>query len=266
MIANEISMILGDCWSVLSVSPDMALYFDTKSLDFVPQSILIAAFPYLLPEEYYRDRNISRYAVVQDYHSVIGKKLEETVQILRMHFPQNEFRCYCDNSPIREVALAERAGLGVRGKHNVLITKLYGSWVFLGEIVCAKPLAVAHFVEPFVHPCENCHASCRTVCPSAALSDTGLNREICVSALSQKKGTLSPGDAALLRQAGSAWGCDCCQEACAYNKTVQPAAIAEFWDATIAVLTEENLSFPNRAYTWRGQAVPRRNLSLLQSE
>ena len=104
--------------------------------------VVAAAFPYRLLEEFYAGRNISRYAVPRDYHAVCGGCLEHACVLLRAAYLGEEFIWFCDNSPLPEVELAQRAGLGVRGRHNLLITEQYGSWVFLGEIVTSAKLIV----------------------------------------------------------------------------------------------------------------------------
>lgn len=102
----------------------------------IPQrakSVIVCLFPYHVAEP--QRRNISRYAMVEDYHIVAGNMLKAACERLKSAFPENEFVFFTDNSPIREVSSAVRAGLGVLGKNGLLIHPKYGSFVFIGEIV-----------------------------------------------------------------------------------------------------------------------------------
>ena len=96
------------------------------------KSVIVCVFPYYTEDD--GPRNISRYAAVPDYHRVAGELLERACQELSGMFP-NTFVSFADNSPIREVDAALRAGHGVLGKNSLLIHPVYGSWVFLGAIV-----------------------------------------------------------------------------------------------------------------------------------
>ncbi|MCL2300238.1 MAG: DUF1730 domain-containing protein [Firmicutes bacterium] len=221
-----------------------------------------AAFPYLLPEEYYAGRNVSRYAVVRDYHAVCGARLERACALLRAAFPGEEFHWHCDSNALPEAALAEQAGLGIRGKHNLLITKEYGTWVFLGEIVTAAKLPMLN-AKCTMHNCQSCSA-CAAACPTGALSESGFAKEKCLSRITQRKGALSSEEEALMRLTGTAWGCDLCQEACPHNQNAKIAPLPEFLLDPIAHITEDT-PLAGRAFAWRGEAVIRRNIRALHN-
>jgi len=226
-----------------------------------PRAVIAAAFPYLLPEECYAGRNIARYAVVEDYHKICGARLERACALLRERFPGEEFAHYCDRSPLPEVALAQRAGLGVRGRHNLLITEDYGSWVVLGEIITTAELPRISNCQLSIINCQLCEAPCVIACPTGAL-DNGFDKAKCLSYLSQRKGALDPEIAAHLRQSNSAWGCDLCQEACPRNRGVKINPLPEFLANAAPRLDAQAL--PNdRAYAWRGRAVLERNIGNL---
>jgi len=226
--------------------------------------VIAAAFPYRLPEEYYAGRNVSRYAVPRDYHAVCGERLERACALLREVWPGEEFVWFCDNSPLREVELARRAGLGARGRHGLLITKEYGTWVFLGEIVTTAALPVSESA-PLLNPCEGCAAPCAAACPTGALGTSGFDAQKCLSAATQRKGGLSPEEEELLRRAQSAWGCDLCQEACLANQNACIAPLSEFLVDIMAHVTPET-PIAGRAYAWRGDGVIRRNLGATNNE
>jgi len=221
--------------------------------EYEGNSVIAAAFPYLLPEECYAGRNVSRYAVPRDYHGICGARLEKACALLREAFPGEEFRWHCDSSALPEVELAIKAGLGVRGKHNLLITEEYGSWVFLGEIVSSAKLTGNCQLSTV--NCTQCSA-CVRACPTGALGEWGFNKAKCLSFITQRKGVLSPEEEALLREAGSVWGCDLCQEACPHNRNAKIAPLPEFLREPIAHVTE-NTPIEGRAYAWRGEAVVR---------
>jgi len=224
---------------------------------------IAAAFPYLLPEEYYRGRNVSRYAVVRDYHEICGTRLEQACVRLRELYPGKHFEWHLDYPPLPEVHLAELAGLGHQGRHNMFITPAYGSWVFLGEIKSEVHLQSCDRHMP-KNSCASCAAPCVAACPTGALRMDGtFDRTICLSAISQRKGGLTPEEADLIRKTGIAWGCDLCQEACLRNKNIRTAPLAEFLDDPVAHVTTQT-PLQGRAYAWRGKAVIHRNLGILE--
>jgi len=226
---------------------------------------IAAAFPYLLPEEYYRGRNVSRYAVVRDYHDICGARLEQACAQLREIYPGKAFEWHLDYPPLPEVRLAELAGLGHQGRHNMFITRAYGSWVFLGEIKSEVALPGCDRNTP-KGSCTGCAAPCVAACPTGALrADGTFDRSLCLSAISQRKGDLTQKEAELLRQMGIAWGCDLCQEACLRNQNIRTAPLAEFLIDPVAHVTAQT-PLAGRAYAWRGQAVIHRNLGMLDKE
>jgi len=224
------------------------------------KTVIAAVFPYLLPEEYYAGRNVSRYAVVRDYHEVCGARLESACALLRAAFPGEEFQWHCDSTALPEIDLAEKAGLGVRGKHGLLITEEYGSWVFLGGIVTAAKLSMLN-AECIMLNCTGCNA-CIDACPTGALSQDGFARGKCLSRITQRKGALPSEEQGLMRRAGTAWGCDLCQEACLHNLGAKIEPLPEFLESPIACVTEDT-PLAGRAYAWRGEGVIRRNIRVI---
>lgn len=144
-------------------------------------------FPYYLGEDEYRDINISRYAVVKDYHLAINSAVESGLKKLCEAYPDEEFIFFTDNSPIPEVKAALNAGLGVMGKNRLLINKEYGSWFFISEIVTTMQLPAAETTET---ECLNC-GKCIAACPGHALSENGFRKELCLSDITQRKGELT---------------------------------------------------------------------------
>jgi len=251
-------------WAVCAYPEGLFLLRSRQAMIDNPRSVVVAAFPYLLPDEYYQGRNIARFAVPRDYHEVCGARLEQACEHLREIYPEDEFAHYCDHSPLPEVALAEHAGLGKRGRHNLLITQRYGSWVVLGEIVTSAAIPI-HNSKFTMHNCDACPAPCVTACPTGALSGAGYDKAKCLSYLSQRKGGLDPEIASHLRSARTAWGCDLCQEACTRNQNTAIEPLPEFLSSAIAMLTPQT-PFEDRAYVWRGRQALARNIENLSKK
>ncbi len=223
-----------------------------------PKSIIVACFPYLLPEGEYADSNISKYAVVTDYHDVASARLERACAELRKLFPENSFVPFADNSPIPEVRASLAAGLGALGKNSLLITKKYGSYVFLGEIVTDLELDATDS-KPV--NCIGC-GKCVSVCPANAIGENGIDSLKCLSAITQKKGTLTAEETELMINCGCVWGCDICQDICPMNNNAAVTTIEEFLANPVPLLCEDT-PLDGRAYAWRGKKVIDRNLSII---
>lgn len=223
-----------------------------------PKSVIVACFPYLLNEAEYKNSNISKYAVVADYHTVALKRLNTAACELKSIFPDNEFAAFADNSPIPEVKAACFAGLGVRGMNSLLITQNYGSFVFIGEIVTDLELDSEEKEESF---CIKC-GKCLKACPSAAISKSGIERNKCLSEITQRKGILAPEEERLMKECGCVWGCDICQDICPMNKGAAYTEIEEFLSSPVAHVSQ-GCSLEERAYEWRGRKVIERNIAVL---
>lgn len=220
------------------------------------KSILMCIFPYRFPES--DRRELSRYACVPDYHKAAGDVLEAAARQLQAAFPAFAFVPFIDNSPIPEVRAAASAGLGIIGDNRLLIHPVYGSYVFLGEIITDLQLPPTN--APIIY-CEHCGA-CAAACPGQCLP--GDDRTRCVSAISQKKHDLTDGEIALLQQGGLIWGCDTCQEACPHNQNVKIEPHPCFTDYVPTLVEPDDPLFATRAYAWRGKTVPYRNKALLK--
>ena len=224
---------------------------DCRAKSRLPQNaktIIMCVFPYKVIEE--SPEFLSRYAAVPDYHVICGQKLSAACENLKEKYPQNNFEWFCDNSPIPEVHTAATASLGVKGDNGLLITKEFGSFVFLGEIVtdleldCAKSYA----------ECAHC-GICQKTCP------VKMDKKDCLSNLSQKK-KLDQSELEILRKNKILWGCDICQNACPMNNGAKCTDITEFIDGyrNIYALGEDTACRP---YTWRGEEVIKRNFENL---
>lgn len=227
------------------------------------RSIITALFPYFLGEDAYDGSDISKYAVVPDYHNTITAILNQATLELKEAYPDDEFVVFTDNSPIPEVKAAVNAGLGVRGLNGLFINKSFGSWVFIGEIVTTMSLTSADIQEND-NVCIGC-GKCTDACPTNAIRADGIVTELCLSYITQKKGELTDEQKNLIKNSGCAWGCDICQNVCPMNKNVDTNPIAAFLNgAELKARSDADIS--DRAYAWRGEKVIRRNLGILKEK
>lgn len=262
---KTINRIFQDCnLSLWGVCPFWAVkdsFISCRAKNKIPAdavSVICVLFPYLTVEE--KKRNISRYAVVPDYHLVASRMLEKAVSLLTKQYSKNTFQLFVDNSPIPEVRAAAFSGLGVIGKNGLLINPIYGSWVFIGEIV--TNLSLPSTLQT-VQYCLNC-GRCEEACPTGALNNGRLDQKKCLSAITQQKKPLSGIEEENIIQSGCAWGCDRCQEVCPMNREAKYTNIRDFLKGKIPVADENTVQQEDRAYLWRGKQVILRNLSLLK--
>lgn len=162
---------------------------------------------------------ISRYALGRDYHKVMRNKLQKLCEKIQSELADYqtsnfEYRAFTDSAPVLEVALAEKAGLGWRGKHTLLINKNRGSWFFLGEIYTNLPLEID---EAATNHCGTC-SSCIDICPTQAITAPyEVDARRCISYLTiELKGSIPVELRPLI--GNRVYGCDDCQLCCPWNK------------------------------------------------
>ncbi len=157
---------------------------------------------------------VSRYAVGRDYHKVMRKLLQQLCQRIAEQVQDFEYRVFTDSAPVLEVALAEKAGLGWRGKHTLLLSRDAGSWFFLGEIYTNLPLPIDQAQSEH---CGTCSA-CIQVCPTQAIvAPYQLDARRCISYLTIEHKTSIPIE--FRKSIGNrVYGCDDCQLCCPWNR------------------------------------------------
>ena len=232
----------------------------------IPQdaaSVLVCLFPYYTGE--HKERNISRYAMVTDYHMIAGEYLNRFCKALQEVFPQDQFEPFTDNSPIREVSAAFHAGLGRRGKNGLILHPKYGSYVFIGEVVTDLVLQPDQPLNP--GECIGCR-KCQKVCPQGALqSDGSVCLERCRSHITQKKGELTDWEIGQIQDGRLIWGCDICNDVCPMNQEAKVLTpVPEFLESAVAVLDAQIAErlLKTRAYNYRGKKTILRNIQLLE--
>lgn len=186
---------------------------------------------------------ISRYAWGDDYHLVAEKMLRRLeVQVsdfLRLELGDDfrpegcrkgpwksvrDFRWYVDHGPVLERAWAERAGLGWRGKHSLIIHPKHGSFFFLACVVTSLALDPD---EPLTDHCGTCTA-CLDACPTSAIvAPYSVDARRCISHTTiEIEGAIPDADRSLPGQ--MVFGCDICQDVCPWNRFSQPSANPAF--------------------------------------
>lgn len=229
------------------------------------ETVLVAAFPYYAGEE---PGNLSLYCRGEDYHRVLARRLGQVCEALAARHPGHSFVPGADNSPVPELAAAELAGVGFRGRHGLRILPPYGSYLFLGTVL--TDLALPEVRGAAAGGCPpNCRA-CQDACPTGALGPAGFRPDQCLSALTQKKGELSPEAAEQIKNSPTVWGCDLCQRACPFNRHPAWSPLPEFREKLLASLSLEELEglsnrafrrkYGDRAFAWRGIGPLVRNL------
>ena len=159
---------------------------------------------------------ISVYARHRDYHDLIKGKLKELAGLVARDTRQ-DVKVFVDTAPLMEKPLAQAAGLGWQGKHTNLVSRDYGSWLFLGIILTAAKLPAQ---TPEIDHCGSCRA-CLDICPTNAFpAPYKLDARRCISYLTiEHKG---PVDIELREKMGNRiYGCDDCLAVCPWNKYAQ---------------------------------------------
>lgn len=174
--------------------------------------------------------HVARYAWGDDYHDVIGQRLDALLDWMRetSEVPFDA-RAYVDTGPVQERVYAQYAGIGWIGKNTCVIHPELGSFVFLGEIICSLPLEVD---APAYDQCGSCRR-CLDACPTGALVESGvLDSNRCISYLTiEHRGDLP---VEMQPEIGThVYGCDICQEVCPWNE-IAPVSSDRAWQPRAA--------------------------------
>ena len=197
---------------------------------------------------------ISVYAQADDYHDLIKGKLKRIAQSLTAQ-AGGELKVFVDTAPVMEKPLAAVSGIGWQGKHTNLLSRRFGSWLFLGEVFTTLALAPD---SPAVDHCGSCDR-CRAACPTAALPEPyRIDPLRCVSYLTiEHKGVIAPDLRAAI--GNRIFGCDDCLAVCPWNKfataTDEPAFRPRAAPASLADLAAMDEATYRR--TFRGSPVRR---------
>jgi epoxyqueuosine reductase len=181
------------------------------------KSVICVALNYYTPAQHSSTPalgKISRYAWGNDYHIVLMKRLEKLYECIQSEIPGVKGKIYVDTGPVMDKVWAARAGIGWLGKHTNIITRKFGSWVFLGEILIDAEL---EYDAPMSDLCGTCTA-CLDACPTHAIVQPYvLDANKCISYLTiEHRGEL-PKDIVTHFQ-NWIYGCDICQDVCPWNR------------------------------------------------
>ncbi len=208
-----------------------------RPAELVPGTVraIVARMDYLPLQEGWREREAARqrepdaavvslYARGRDYHKVLRNRLAQLAERIKAEIGEFGYRVFTDSAPVMELPLAEKAGLGWRGKHTLLLSRDAGSTFFIGEILVDLALPVDAPTSSHCGACSNCIA----VCPTQAILGPGrLDARRCISYLTiELKGSIPLELRPLI--GNRIYGCDDCQLACPWNKFAQRATLPDF--------------------------------------
>ena len=167
---------------------------------------------------------VARYALGRDYHKVMRAKLQALADRMTSELGPFTYRVFSDSAPVMEVALAQRSGLGWRGKHTLLLSRDAGSMFFLGELFVGLDLVRD---SPTTQHCGTCER-CITVCPTQAIvAPYQLDARRCISYLTIEHHGAIPEELRPL-MGNRIYGCDDCQVVCPWNKYAKVATTPDF--------------------------------------
>ena len=224
-------------WLAQGFHADMAWMANPKRQDLrqvmpAAQSVISVALNYYTPDQ--RAENpqfgkIARYGWGRDYHRVMHRRLKQLSRWLESHATASmsvQARYYADTGPVQDKLWAQQAGLGWMAKNGNLITRRYGAWVFLGEVLTNLVLTPD---APHTSHCGTC-TRCMEACPTEAIRAPGVvdaNRCIAYHTIENRAETLPEEIVPHLHN----WvaGCDICQDVCPWNQRfAQSTDVAEF--------------------------------------
>ncbi len=233
------------------------------------KSIVAVALNYFTPHEHEENSSkgkVSRYAWGDDYHDVLKEKLRELLAFIKSEDAAAEGKICVDTAPTMDKAWAVRAGLGWIGKHSSLITKEYGSWVFLGEILVN--LELDYETELVADHCGTCTA-CLDACPTdAIIAPFTVDSRKCLSYVTIELRAPNVPEEIVKDLNGWLYGCDICQDVCPWNRFEKPTEEKRFEPraGNVSADLDEILSLSPEKYAekFRRSAMKRTKLAGLQ--
>ncbi|MFC3928742.1 tRNA epoxyqueuosine(34) reductase QueG [Streptococcus caprae] len=230
---------------------------------------IAVAYPHKLPiqppKTQYKRGKITPNSWGLDYHYVLQDKLNrlaEGIRELCKDYPL-EHKAMVDTGALVDTAVARRAGIGFIGKNGLVISKEYGSYMYLGELITNLDIEPDQPVDYDCGDCNRCIEACPTSC---LIGDGTMNAKRCLSFQTQDKGMM---DLEFRKKIKTViYGCDICQICCPYNKGIDNPLASEidpelaqpelipFLELTNGTFKEK---FGQIAGSWRGKNILQRN-------
>ncbi|MGF1602581.1 MAG: tRNA epoxyqueuosine(34) reductase QueG [Thermosynechococcaceae cyanobacterium] len=261
-------------WLAQGYQAEMAWMQDPRRQDITQvmpgvRSVIAVVLNYYTPQQRPEGKmyaKISRYGWGRDYHRVLTKRLKALSTWLTAQGEDIQARYYVDTGPVQDKVWAERAGLGWIGKHSNLISREYGSWIFVGEVLTnleLKPDA------PHLPHCGTC-TRCLDACPTQAITApfvVDANRCIAYHTIENRSETLP--DPVASNLGGWVAGCDICQDVCPWNQRfAQETDVPDFqpypWNVGPTLAELANLSEEGRDRKFPASALRRITLKMLR--
>ncbi len=204
----------------IEIRKDIKLLFpDTKSV------IVLTMNYYSGDNNFNSNYIVSKYALNNDYHNVLKKRMAEFSIFLQTIDSSITTNHYCDSAPIFEKEYAVNSGLGWIGKNSCLIQPKMGSYYFIGIMLINKQLESDTKFEK--NYCGKC-TKCIDACPTKAIVEPGvIDSNRCLSYITiEHKGDI---ENEYLKNSHYIFGCDICQDVCPINKFKKPTCVEEFY-------------------------------------
>ncbi len=233
------------------------------------KSLVVVALNYYTPHEHedsHEKGKVSRYAWGDDYHDILKEKLRELLAFIKTLDESAEGKICVDTAPVMDKAWAVRAGLGWMGKHSNIITKEFGSWFFIGEII--TNLELEYETETIGDHCGTC-TKCLDACPTSAIvAPYVVDSKACISYTTIESRDAEFSNNISENLSGWLYGCDICQDVCPWNRFEKPTTETRFEPRPDNISSDLQaileLSPETYAMKFRKSAMKRTKLSGLQ--
>lgn len=189
-------------------------------------------------QNFISDYKIAKYAYGEDYHIVLKEKLFSLFNYINKEIAPAKGRCFTDSAPVQERSWAVKAGLGWIGKNGNLLTRNFGSFVFIAELIIDLEL---EYDTPNLHNyCGSCNI-CIEQCPTGAIvSPKVIDSNKCISYLTIENKDEIP-ETFKGKTENWIFGCDICQDVCPWNRKNAPTRENRFYpDAKLVNLANKD--------------------------
>lgn len=189
---------------------------DVRSILPSAKSVIVAAISYNFNMKHESNSGkIARYAWLEDYHSLLMRRLIKIENKIKTFYHNAETKSYVDTGPIMEKQWAVRAGIGWLGKNSLVINKKNGSYLLLGIIITNIEFPPDTPVKEHCGNCTNCLQACPT---KAIIQEKVIDSRNCISYWTIESKTETFPENIRKNLNGNLFGCDICQEVCPWNQ------------------------------------------------